>query len=443
VQLIRNIYLPDRFFQLFGAVIALFVLAHFLPFLFPVAQAIFVLAMGFVVFDSLLLFRKKVPLEGKRTLPQRLSLGDENQVRIWLRNRSSLHLSMTIIDELPYQLQKRDFELNLLLSPDEQRVLSYTIRPTVRGEYAYGSLNVYATSVLGLVERRIVLPLTGILPVYPSILQMKRFELKAFQRISSFDGLKKQRRLGHSYEFEQIKNYVRGDDFRSINWKATSRRNELMVNQYEDERAQQIYCIIDKSRVMRMPFNGLSLLDYAINSALVVSNIALKKYDRAGLISFSDKLGSAIKADRRPNQLNLILNALYNEKERNLESNYELLYQAVSNLISGRSLIMLYTNFESKYALERVLPLLRKIGQRHLLVVVFFENTEIEAYAKQPAQNVEQIYKQTVAQKMLLEKQQMVQTLKQYGIQAILTAPENLSLNTVNKYLELKARGLI
>ncbi|MEY4927163.1 MAG: hypothetical protein RI894_1599, partial [Bacteroidota bacterium] len=297
--------------------------------------------------------------------------------------------------------------------------------------------------VLGLVERRIVLPLTGILPVYPSILQMKRFELKAFQRISSFDGLKKQRRLGHSYEFEQIKNYVRGDDFRSINWKATSRRNELMVNQYEDERAQQIYCIIDKSRVMRMPFNGLSLLDYAINSALVVSNIALKKYDRAGLISFSDKLGSAIKADRRPNQLNLILNALYNEKERNLESNYELLYQAVSNLISGRSLIMLYTNFESKYALERVLPLLRKIGQRHLLVVVFFENTEIEAYAKQPAQNVEQIYKQTVAQKMLLEKQQMVQTLKQYGIQAILTAPENLSLNTVNKYLELKARGLI
>ncbi|MEY4925689.1 MAG: hypothetical protein RI894_125, partial [Bacteroidota bacterium] len=150
MQLIRNIYLPDRFFQLFGAVIALFVLAHFLPFLFPVAQAIFVLAMGFVVFDSLLLFRKKVPLEGKRTLPQRLSLGDENQVRIWLRNRSSLHLSMTIIDELPYQLQKRDFELNLLLSPDEQRVLSYTIRPTVRGEYAYGSLNVYATSVLGL-----------------------------------------------------------------------------------------------------------------------------------------------------------------------------------------------------------------------------------------------------------------------------------------------------
>ncbi len=443
MQIFKNIYLPDRFFQVLGAAIALFVGAFFVPFLFPVAQALLVLVAGFVVFDAMLLFAKNVQIDGKRSLPQRLSLGDENEVKIWLRNRSKIGLDITIIDELPYQLQKRDFEINLHLATNEQQNLKYNIRPTQRGEYEYGTMNLFVSSFLGLVQRRIQLPFSGVFPVYPSILQMKKFELKAFQRISSFDGLKKQRRLGHSYEFEQIKNYVRGDDFRSINWKATSRRSELMVNQYEDERSQQIYCIIDKSRVMRMPFNRLSLLDYAINSTLVVANIALRKYDRAGLISFSDKLGTALKADRKPNQLNLILNALYNEKERNLESNYELLYQAVTNLISGRSLIMLYTNFESKYALERVLPILRKIAQRHLLVVVFFKNTEIEEYAEQPALNVEQIYKQTIAQKMLIEKQQMQQILRQYGIQTILTAPEDLSLNSVNKYLELKSRGLI
>ena len=98
------------------------------------------------------------------------------------------------------------------------------------------------------------------------------------------------RRIGHSYEFEQIKNYVRGDDYRSINWKATSRRGHLMVNQYEDERAQQVYNIIDKSRSMKMPFNGMSLLDYAINTSLVISNVALQKHDRAGLMTFSDKM---------------------------------------------------------------------------------------------------------------------------------------------------------
>ena len=443
MHFIKNTYLPDRFFQVFGGVIVLFVLAFFVPLLLPVAQAILVLAIGFVVLDTFVLFGKNVKIEGQRSLPQRLSLGDNNSVKISLRNRSSLELRLQLIDELPYQLQERNFEISLTLLPLETQLITYTIRPTVRGEYEYGAINLFVTTLWGLVQRRIVLPLSGNIPVYPSILQMKRFELKAFQRISTFDGLKKQRRIGHSYEFEQIKNYVRGDDFRTINWKATSRRNELMVNQYEDERSQQVYCIIDKSRVMRMPFNGLSLLDYAINCSLVVSNIALKKYDRAGLISFSDKLGTAIKADRKPNQLNLILNALYNEKERNLEASYELLFQAVSNLISGRSLILLYTNFENKYALERALPLLRKIGQQHLLVVIFFKNTEIEAFSENAPENVEAIYKQAIAQKMLLEKQEMVQMVKQYGIQAILTAPEELSLNTVNKYLELKARGLI
>ena len=121
---------------------------------------------------------------------------------------------------------------------------------------------------------------------------MKRFELKSFHKLSDKKGIKKMRRIGHSYEFEQIKNYVRGDDYRSINWKATSRRAQLMVNQFQDERAQQVYSMIDKSHAMKMPFNELSLMDYAINTSLVIPNVALQKHDRAGLLTFSDKIGS-------------------------------------------------------------------------------------------------------------------------------------------------------
>jgi uncharacterized protein (DUF58 family) len=216
-----------------------------------------------------------------------------------------------------------------------------------------------------------------------------------------------------------------------------------MVNQYEDERSQQVYCIIDKSRTMKMPFEGLSLLDYAINTSLVISNIALKRHDRAGLLTFSDKLGSAIKAERRANQLNLILNALYNEKQRDFEADFELVYHSVRNLISGRSLILFYTNFESMYALDRALPMLRKINMQHLLVVVFFKNTEVEAFSQELSANLEEMYQRTLGQKYIIEKQQMMQRLRQFGIQSILTAPEDLSLNTVNKYLELKSRGLI
>ena len=251
------------------------------------------------------------------------------------------------------------------------------------------------------------------------------------------------RRLGHSYEFEQIKNYVRGDDYRSINWKASSRRAQLMVNQYQDERAQQVYNIIDKSRAMKMPFNGLSLMDYAINTTLILSNIALQKHDRAGLLTFSDKIGTSIKADRKPNHLNKILLALYKEQERQLEANYELLYHASRKLIKGRSLLLLYTNFESSYAMERVLPILRRINNLHLLVVIFFENTEIKNFARQDVETTEGIYHQTIAQQFIAEKVQIVQKLRQYGIQAILTKPEELAVNTINKYLELKSRGLI
>lgn len=439
----KNLFLTNRFFGLLGAFVALFGLSFAAPMVFPVVQSLFVLVLVLVVLDLFILYNKNIELHCERVLPKVFSLGDENPVHIHIQNLSNTKLHINIIDELPVQFQIRDFEKQVILESNERHQVEYQVRPLVRGEYQFGAINLFLSSRLGLAERRWRVESTATIPVYPSILQMKQFELKAFDRIAMFKGIKRLRRIGHSYEFEQIKNYVRGDDYRSINWKASSRQATLMVNQYEDERAQQVYSIIDKSRAMRMPFNGLSLMDYAINTSLVISNIALQKYDRAGLVTFSDKIGTALKADSQPAHLNKILYALYKEKEHVLEANYELLYYAIRKLISGRSLLLLYTNFESMYALERVLPILRRINNFHLLVVIFFENTEIRDFVKQKVDTLEGIYHQTIAQKFLSEKAQMVQKLHQYGIQAILTAPEDLSINTINKYLELKSRGLI
>ncbi len=441
--MIKHLYLSDRFFLGLAALILLFVGGFALPVLYPLAQLGFLLFVALVGLDIVLLFSRQTKPDCRRELPRIFNLGDPNTVVLALKNTSPLRLSLTVVDELPFQLQIRDFKRKLTLAPGEEQRITYELRPVERGEYVFGAVNLFLSTPLGLIERRYreTTPMT--VPVYPSILQMKQLELRAFDRISHHQGIKKMRRIGHSYEFEQIKNYVRGDDYRSINWKASSRRATLMVNQYEDERAQQVYCLIDKSRTMRMPFAGLSLMDYAINTCLALANIALRKYDRAGLITFSDKLGAVLRADSRPAQLNKILTALYKEKERPLEANYELLYYAARKLISGRSLILLFTNFESNYALERVLPILRRINKLHLLVVVFFENTEIRDFADTQVDTLEGIYHQTVARNFLAEKGQMVQKLKQYGIQSVLTRPEELSINTVNKYLELKARGLI
>lgn len=439
----RNLYLSDRFFLLFGIVAVVFAFGYVLPAVFPVGIGVFCLSVALVVADVVLLFGKKINVTAERRLPKLMSLSDENKVELHIANLSPRPLLLTVVDEVPEQFQLRDFEKKIGLHAAEVRTLTYELRPLTRGEYDFGVANIFAETKIGLVQRQFQAAEPMTVPVYPSVIQMKHYELLAFNRVTSQEGLRKIRRIGHSYEFDQIKNYVTGDDYRSLNWKATSRQSRLMVNQYEDERSQQVYCLIDKCRAMKMPFNGLSLLDYAINTSLAISNIVLKKYDRAGLITFSDKIGATIKADRKANQLNKILHALYNEKERPLEANYELLYHIARKLINGRSLILLYTNFESMYALERVLPHLRRINNFHLLVVIFFENTEIQDFVKEEAKTVEGIYTQTMAQNYLAEKSAMAHVLRQHGIQTILTRPEDLSTNTINKYLELKSRNMI
>jgi uncharacterized protein (DUF58 family) len=276
--------------------------------------------------------------------------------------------------------------------------------------------------------------------VYPSFVQMRRYSLVSATNQSNATGSKRLRKLGHSMEFEQIKDYVRGDDYRTINWKASARKGQLMVNTFVDERSQQIFCIVDKSRTMKMPFGGMTLLDYAINASLVLSNIAIQKQDKAGLITFAEKVDTFVPADRKHIQMESILEALYGQQTRFYDADFESLYAQIRSKIKHRSLLVLFTNFESLYALQRQLPYLRKIAHHHLLMVVFFENTEIKQLITTNAKNTEEIYIQTIAEKQAYEKKQLVKELQKYGILSMLTTPEGLTVNTINKYLEVKSR---
>ncbi|MCB0280669.1 MAG: DUF58 domain-containing protein, partial [Calditrichaeota bacterium] len=247
----------------------------------------------------------------------------------------------------------------------------------------------------------------------------------------------------HSREFEQINHYVIGNDIRSINWKATARHHELMVNQYQDETSQNIYSLIDMSRNMQLPFNGLTLLDYAINATLVISDVAVKKYDKAGLLTFSNKMATYVPAAAQIRQIQKIMDALYNQRTDFKEASFEMLYVQISHLIHGRSLLFLYTNFQEISQLRRQLKYLRAINKFHLLVVIIFENHELTDFAMQKSKRSEQIYQKAIAAQFVLEKQQIIKELNHNGIYTILTRPENLSIDTLNKYLELKSEGLI
>ncbi len=443
MRAIKNLFLTNRFFYGMALLIAVMMLSYAFPFLFPLVQTGCILYAVIVLVDALLLFNRNTNVIIKRETPPILSLGDENTISISLLNTSAMKLHAELIDELPEQFQIRNFTRYMDLLPNVVNQQTYDLRPVARGEYIFGQVNLFITSGIGLIRRRISSEQRTTLPVYPSLLQMKKYELKTFARMATEYGVKKVRRIGHSYEFEQIKQYIKGDDYRSINWRATSRRAQLMVNQYEDEKSQQVYCIIDKSRVMHMPFNGLSLFDYAVNASLVISNIVLGKQDKAGLITFAETPKALVKAERSKVQLKKIIETLYKEKEGTVEANYESLYMTVRNFVNGRCLMFLYTNFESSYALQRVLPQLRKLNDQHLLVVVFFENTELISNTSADVTTLEDIYTQVTAEHYMLTKVQLVQELKQHGIISILTRPENLTVSSINKYLELKSRGMI
>ena len=438
--MIKSFYLNNIVYYIAGSASVVFVVSYFQPALFRIGGLILLLLGMAVVVDAVLVYSKRKGVTAERTVSERFSIGDNNKVIIRINNQYVFPLRTSIIDELPVQFQERKWIRKATVGRNDQFQLVYSLLPTSRGEYIFNDIIVFAHAPLQLVKRRFLFPARQVVKVYPSYLQMRRYQLLAVSNRLQEAGVKKIRKIGHSMEFEQIKEYVPGDDYRTINWKATARKDGLMVNNYTDERSQQIYCLINKGRVMKMPFNGMTLLDYAINAALVLSNVALGRQDKAGIITFEKNLETFLQADKKPAQMNMILESLYRQKTDFLESDFEKLFSVIRNRVTNRSLLVLFTNFESLESLQRELTALKKIAKYHLLLVVFFENTELKSLLETPSATLEDIYIKTIAEKFAYEKRQMVKELQKNGIPSILTTPENLTVNTINKYLELKTR---
>ena len=436
----KTFYFNNIVYYIAGAASVVFVVSYFQPALFRIAGLILLLLVLAIVADAVLIFGKKKGIFARRITTERFSIGDPNKVVLHLRNSYAFPVRISVIDELPVQFQYRDWIRKTRMDSGTVADLEYLLQPASRGEYIFNDINVFVHGPLQLVKRRYIFPARQTVKVYPSYIQMRRYQLLAVSNRLQEVGVKRIRKLGHSMEFEQIKEYVRGDDFRTINWKATARKESLMVNNYTDERSQQIYCIINKGRVMKMPFDGMTLLDYAINASLVLANVALVKQDKAGLITFAENIDAFVQADKKSAQLNLLLETLYRQETKYLEADFEKLFSVIRNRITNRGLLVLFTNFESLESLQREMPALKRIARYHLLLVVFFENTELKALTEKKAVKIEDIYIKTIAEKFAFEKRLMVKELHMNGILSILTTPEHLTVNTINKYLELKTR---
>ncbi len=443
MKLLKSLYINHLFYWSLLIVALLAFVSFFMDWLYPVAAGLLIVLLFLLLLDIFVLFSGKNNISAFRVLPEMLSNGDENPVRISVRNSSRIPIYLRIIDEIPHQYQKRDFLIESRIEKFSEKEYQYSLRPLQRGEYLFGRLNIYALSPLRLAMRRFIFSEDATVAAYPSFIQMKKYDLIAFSHNPFEYGLKKIRRIGHTMEFEQIKEYVQGDDIRTINWKATSKKGELMVNQYQEEKSQPVYMLIDKGRTMQMPFDGMTLLDWAVNSSLALGNIVIRKQDKAGLFTFSKKVEDRVPANRQAGQMRKIMNALYHIETEFFESDFNRLYVEIKQSITQRSLLILYTNFETTDALQRQLPYLKAISKNHLLIVIFFKNTELNRLIEKRAEKLNEVYDKVIAEKFAFEKRLIVKELNRHGIQCLLSSPENLTIDTINKYLEIKARGMV
>ncbi len=440
----KTLFLSSRFYYSIGALVVLLAMGQFGAFLFHLSLILLAAWLLAVFTDAtLLFFQKDGEITGHREIDERFSNGDDNEIRITLQNHYPFPVTLKIIDEVPIQFQYRDFCRHVRLKAGAVEYFTYQLRPVQRGEYHFGALNVFTISPLGLLHRRFRFSADVMAKVYPSFKEMKKFEMMAISNRLTEVGIKKVRRVGHQMEFDQIREYIKGDDYRTINWKATARKGSVMVNQYQEERSQQVISVIDMGRSMKMPFSGMTLLDYAINTSLVLSKIAMLKQDKAGLITFNNEVRSIVPPQRNGKHMQTIMETLYNQTTSFEEHNMRALYTMVRRRIHHRSLIVLYTNFESISAAHHQIALLQKLAQDHLVMVVFFENTELYKLTKERATDIEGIYVKTIAEKFAFDKKLIVKELERYGIFSVLTEPGKLTIETINKYLELKSRGLI
>ncbi len=441
----KSLYLTKKLYLSTILVAIIFIISYFYKPLFIAGKLGILVIIVLLIIDITLLYGlKNKKIKASRILPKRFSNGDDNKVILNIANQYPFEIDMEIIDELPYLFQKRDFVIKKKINPSSSKQITYILRPTKRGEYEFGNLIVYASSKIAFVQKRFNFNQNQKVQVYPSFLKLKQYKLMAISNRLQTDGSRKIKRLtNNNKEFEQIKEYVQGDDYRKINWKSTARMNKLMINQFKDEKSQHIYNVIDLGRNMKMPFAGMTLADYAINASLAIADISMLKDDKAGLITFSKQVHKTIKADKKSTQLQTITEALYNETSDFQESDFEQLYMQIRSICNQKSLLIIYTNFESLISLKRQLKIIRQLTRYHVVLLVFFKNTDIENLQLQQSKKLQHVYFKTIIEKLIYEKHKIVQELENNGVYALLTTPENLSIDVINTYLKFKDKGVI
>lgn len=431
-------FLTNRFYYVAAAVVTLFVAGYVATWLYVLALMAFGIWMVLSVWDLCRLYVvRSSEMKAERLCADRFSNGDANEVTLTLVSPYGFRTYVEVIDEVPVEFEMRDFALHCSLDAHEEHTMVYSLTPRQRGLYRFGRVNAFFSTRLRLVQRRFQRIEQFEVKVYPSFAKLSLYSLICNHQLDQM-GVKRIRRVGADTDFEQIKDYFEGDEYRHINWKASARANTLKVNVYQQDRSMPVYSVVDKGRMMQQSAHGLTFLEHSINAALALSYVAMKKDDQAGLVAFSDTVETFVPAQKQGAQMQKLMEALYNQQTAYGESDYLALSTHFSQRITKRSFVMLFDNFSTLNSFEREAPYLQLIAHHHQLMVIIFRDREMEEFINQHPTNTEVYCQRSSVERYYREKRQIIKQLRLYNILTIYAFPEQLSVSVINRYMQIR-----
>jgi len=379
----------------------------------------------------------------RRQVAPKLSISEKNDVVIYIANHSSQPIYVTLIDEYPADFQGGSREIQLRVERRSESQIKYQVVPSKRGDFFFGDIALRYGSFLELLQIQKTFKIPAKVEVYPNIKSIAKFELSVRRSHLIETGPRSERRRGIGTDFESLKEYVRGDEFRKMDWKATARRGKLITREYQSEVNQSVIVALDCSRAMGAKLENLTLLDYAINATLLLGYQVTRKEDKIGLITFSDQVHGFLQPKRGKRHFHLFLKTLYNLQPRRVEPNYELAFAYLMAMRVKRSLLLVITDLAAGDAAQRLRDDIWLISRKHLPVIISIMNPAVREAAFGDTLSLESAYRKVVALDAVDRVNRAKRSIETMGLVALSLKPAEICSSLLSNYLTMKLRSRI
>ncbi len=380
-------------------------------------------------------------LDAERKCDDKLSIGAKNVVTILFRNRLRTKLKLTIRDEPPYLFGIEENVQQFSLEPRGSREMVYHVFPHARGDFEFGDIYLRICGPMGFVIRQSRIDASRPVKVYPNLLDLRKYELLVRRGRVLESGLRRTRMYGRGTEFESLRDYTPDDEFRQIDWKATSRRGKLMSRHYQVERIQNIMILVDAGRTMSVQIEGLSKLDYSINAALMLAYVAAAGDDRVGVLTFSDNVDNYLPPSKGQSQALAIMETLYNVPLSVAESDYAGAFLYLTKRWRKRSLVVVFSDLLDPESSRQIITHLQTLARGNLCMCVAITDPSVTASSELIPKEGRQLYEKAAAVELLHDRQQAIAALRRTGVVVVDAEPSSLSPAVVNQYLDIKTTG--